>query len=108
MLPYSKIHRRAALRACGAERPAASRCCLGRLGLRCGPLELGLLNDQRYQTNDIRWFVHLHLKVVESASPKPPLYRELCLQRRQLALGEALRPRNFAYGCGCIACLKNL
>jgi hypothetical protein len=54
VLPYSKIHRRAALCDCGASRAAASRCCFGGLGMRRRPLALGLLNAQRNQTNDAR------------------------------------------------------
>ena len=47
MSPYSKKHRRATLRASGAWRAAASRCCFGGLSLRRRPLALGLLNAQR-------------------------------------------------------------
>jgi hypothetical protein len=49
MHPYSKIHRRAALRSCGAftYRAAASRRCFGGLGLRRRPLALSLVIAQR-------------------------------------------------------------
>jgi hypothetical protein len=107
MLPYSKIHRRATLFACGSKRAAESCCCLGGLGLRRGPLTLGLLNAQRYQTYDSRQCSHLHLKVVGRASFKPPLSRRLCLRRRPLALGQAPCARGLADSYRCIAHLQD-
>jgi hypothetical protein len=55
------------------------------LGLRRRPLALGLVNAQRYETKDARLCVHLYLKVVRGAAPKPPLCGELRLRRGPLA-----------------------
>ena len=60
---------------------------------------LGLLNAQRSQLNGSRYCLHLHLKVVGGAAPKPPLCRRLCLRRRPLAL-QAPCARELADGYG--------
>jgi hypothetical protein len=50
------------------ERAAVSRCFFWVLSLRRRSLAPGLLNAQRYQTNDSRWCAHQHLKVVGGAT----------------------------------------
>ena len=82
-----------------APREQPHRVVVLGLGLRRRPLALGLLNAQRNQTNDARYCVHLHLKVVGGTAPKPPLYRRLCLRRRPLAL-QAPCARGLAGGSG--------
>jgi|AntAceMinimDraft_1070359.scaffolds.fasta_scaffold536242_1 hypothetical protein len=54
MLYFSKIHRRAMLRACSALEKLNRVVFLRGLGLRRHTLALGLLNAQRYQKNDAR------------------------------------------------------
>jgi hypothetical protein len=88
------------------KRAAASISCLGGLSLRRILLAFGLLNAQRYQTDDARLCVHLHLKVIGVIAPKPPLCRGLCLRRRPLALGQAPCARGLTYDYDCIAHLK--
>jgi len=62
-------------------------CICGGPDLRRRPLALGLLNAQRYQTNDARYCSHLHVKVV--------------------ALSQTTCGRRLADGYGCIAKLQD-
>ena len=78
---YEAPNRVAVLRnppACGASRlwrleseQPHSAFCFGGLGLRRRPLALGRLNARCYQTNEVREYAHLHLKVV-GGDPRSP------------------------------------
>jgi hypothetical protein len=60
------------------------------LGLRRRPPALGLVNAQRYETHDARWYAHPHFKV-GALPPKSPLCRGPCRRCGPLALGQAQR-----------------